>query len=99
VTPDEREKFYDDEIAPALLALRDKCRENGLSFVASVEWAPNESGRTASIAEEHGAGIILTNMAAMCKGNADSLIGGMLKYGEEKGHNSHYLAMLGRTPY
>lgn len=47
---DEREKFYDDNIAPDLLRLGKLCQENGLSFVCGVEYAPGQFGRTACLA-------------------------------------------------
>lgn len=94
MSEEEREAFYDSEIAPALLALGKKCRENGLSLVASVEWAPQASGRTAFICEGADIGIQMTNMAAQCNGNADNLIMGLMRHARKYGHNSAYLGML-----
>jgi hypothetical protein len=36
MTPEEREAFYDKEIAPALMALAKRCEEAGMSIVAQV---------------------------------------------------------------
>ena len=57
MTPEEREQFYDREIAPTLLELARKCQDNGLSMVAMVEWEPGETGRTACLAAGAGVGI------------------------------------------
>jgi len=41
MTPEEKEKFYDDEIAPAILEIAKKCHDNLIPFVAAVEWDPS----------------------------------------------------------
>jgi hypothetical protein len=46
---DERsdaERFYDEEIAPALLEIGRKCEERGMSVVFLVEYEPGEIGET-----------------------------------------------------
>jgi hypothetical protein len=95
VTPDERETFYDEQIAPVLLDLAKKCQDNGLSIAAMVEWDPGETGRTAALAGNSGFGIRMVEMAMRCHGNVDSLIMGLMKYGTEHGHNSASLHLLG----
>ncbi len=40
----DREKFYDDEIAPALVELRNKCCDRGLNMLAVVEWDTVDNG-------------------------------------------------------
>ncbi len=52
MTAQEREKFYDEKIAPELFRLAKLCEENGLSLVCGVEWAPGDIGRTAFITKE-----------------------------------------------
>jgi hypothetical protein len=42
----EKEKFYDEKIAPELVKLALACRDNGLTFLAGVEWSPGEIGKT-----------------------------------------------------
>jgi hypothetical protein len=95
MTPEEREAFYDREIAPVLLELGRKCQDNGLSLVAVVEWAPGDTGRTANICEGAGIGLRMTHMAAQAAGNADALIMALMKHGREHGHNSMCLHQLG----
>jgi hypothetical protein len=38
MTPEEREKYYDEKIAPALLAMAEDCHSKGMSFLCGVEW-------------------------------------------------------------
>jgi hypothetical protein len=38
----DREKFYDEDIAPVLRDLRDKCGERGLNFLSVTEWDATE---------------------------------------------------------
>lgn len=59
----EREKFYDEKIAPELLRLGKLCQENGLSFVCGVEWDTNEVGRTAALTKDAGEGMHRANQA------------------------------------
>lgn len=96
MTPKEREAFYDREVAPVLLALAKQCEANGLSFVASVEYGPNETGRTMSLQADAGINIRMAYWAGAACGNADGLIIAMLRHAREHGHNSAYLAMLDR---
>lgn len=95
MTPEEREKFYDSEIAPILLQLAGKCQDNGLSIAAIVEWDPGETGRTAALAEGSGFGIRMAEMAMRAGNNVDSMIMGLMKYGREHGHSSACLVHLG----
>lgn len=52
LTVAEKEKLYDDEIAPVLLQLARLAQDNGLSFVAGVEWEPGEIGETTALEAE-----------------------------------------------
>jgi hypothetical protein len=94
MTPEEREQFYDPEIAPTLLELARKCQDNGLSTVAMVEWEPGETGRTACPAAGAGVGIRMAELAMQARGNVDSLILALMKYGKEHGHSSVGLRLL-----
>jgi hypothetical protein len=62
-TAEEREAFYDREIAPVLMELAGKCQENGLSIAAMVEWDPGETGRTAALTANAGFGIRMAETA------------------------------------
>lgn len=97
MTQEEREAFYDREIAPALKALGEKCQEVDFSMVAMVEWFPGETGRTMTVREGSSIVLKLVFWAAQALGNADLLIGQMIKGGKEHGHNSIYLHHLERN--
>lgn len=58
----EREKFYDERIAPELARLSKLCTDNGLSMLAVVEFDKNEAG-------ESGYGRTL----GLAKGSSDSI--------------------------
>lgn len=96
MTQEEREEFYDREIAPTLLELARKCQDNGLSFVAEVEWWPGEGGTTAAIAADASVTPRMVHMAARARGNVDALVIGLQRYGREHGHNSVVLGILER---
>lgn len=59
----EREKFYDEQIAPELLRLANLCQRNGLSFVCGVEYDTDEVGRTATLTNNAGEGMRRANQA------------------------------------
>jgi isoleucyl-tRNA synthetase len=84
MTPEAREKFYDNEIAPVLMTLAGKCQDNGLSMVTKrpATWTTRCFTADASF------GIRMADVAAQARGNVDSLIFALMKYGREHGHNS-----------
>ncbi len=94
MTPEEREQFYDREIAPVLMDLARRCEGAGLSFLALVEWSPDETGKTMSMREGSGIGTKMVLWAMQAKGNSDNLIWQMQRHGREHGHNSVCLSML-----
>lgn len=70
----EAEKYYDTVIAPVLLDLSTKCKENNLNFCAYVGWDnDNHSGITASINKFHAASS-LVYLASRCDGNLDKML-------------------------
>ena len=93
-----KEAFYDAEIAPALLDLAKKCEDKGLSLVAMCEFEPNETGTTFSIRTEAGIEIMMSIMAMRARGNVDALLMALRQYGEEHGHQSLVLELLGLPP-
>jgi len=94
MTQDEREAFYDTELAPLLLALGQKAKEAGLSFVASVGWGNFETGSTVCLQEAADPTSRLTAYAARCKGNADHLIKMIIEDCEKYGNQSIYVHLL-----
>jgi len=92
----ERERYYDEEVAPMLLAMAKACQERGLSFVALVEWAPGDLGQTVALSKTAGAAIRMADLAGRSKGNIDAF---MIAAGKSdlasRGHGSIALAMMG----
>lgn len=89
------EEFYDREIAPALMAIAQKCEDHGISLVAKVEWEPGESGTTAAVRADASFALQLAHWAAASHGNVDALVMQCMRYGQEHGHSSLCLKQLG----
>ncbi len=96
MTPEEREAVYDAEIAPELARLAKRCEDCGMSFVAEVEWNPEEmaGGRTATLAPGSSFAVRLVEIAARVQGNVDALIIALQKYARTHGNNSMFLRIL-----
>jgi hypothetical protein len=93
------EKYYDDVIAPALLDLMNKCRDNGMNLVADVEYEPGKTA--ASVQTSAGAciSIQITSIWAQSFGNFDKLCMTLMKNPQlTKGHNSIFLHKIGIEP-
>lgn len=90
------EQFYDEEIAPALLALCKLCQDRGMSFLAVVEIEPGERGRTVSLTNAS-LDMRFISMAAAAGANLDSLAIAMARICREEsiGHNSIVLNRFG----
>jgi hypothetical protein len=97
MTEEEREKFYDDEIAPALLDIMRKCHAVGMPFQAHVEFNPGLIGSSADMParDERSLPMDWAYVAARCGGNADMLIGHLDREARKRGHGSMYLMQLG----
>jgi hypothetical protein len=93
MTPEERETFYDKEIAPALLELSKRCQDAGLSMVATVEWAPTEGGHTFALVEGSSFAIRMAKLACEVRGNVDAMIIALRKY-DPTGGGSVFLRVL-----
>lgn len=68
------EQQYDELIAPKLAEVGMLCANLGMSIVARVEWAPDQSGITQIVPDTAGVGQKLTQLAAHSRGNIDSLL-------------------------
>lgn len=101
MTNKEKEKVYDEEIAPALLKVSQRCQELGMAFIASVEFDPPNGGRGRTefqpkdTVETLSAAQRLIHWAAICDGNIDRLFIACDRHGREHGHSSVYLSQLG----
>src|SRR5437667_6838230 len=89
------EQFYDDEIAPTLMALSKKCEAKGVPFLALVEYQPGKFGCTEILPPVATIGMRMAVWAARANGSADSLIMAMQEHAREHGHNSACLHLLG----
>lgn len=91
---DNHEKFYEDEIAPALLALAQKCEEKGIPFVALCQYADDEVGRTSFVPTHTEAGTRMANWAGQSKNNFDIFVEIVRQEARRLGHNSTALRLL-----
>lgn len=93
------EEIYDTEIAPALLKLCQRCQELKMSFIACVEFDPENGGVGRTDFQmpdsEISAAQRLTHWAARSRGNIDKLLIAVMRHAEKNGHSSVYLQMLG----
>lgn len=74
------EKEYDEFIGPMLTDLAKKASDLGMSFVARVEWAPDE-GETTHAGRVTSATQVLTQYAALSRGNVDAMLLHLIKSG------------------
>jgi hypothetical protein len=88
------ESVYDKEIAPLLLKAGQLCQQHGMSIVCMVEYEPGSFGRTTALTKDRHIGVSMADLAVRSEGNADALIGAMLKHARQNGHNSIYLLQL-----
>jgi hypothetical protein len=95
MTPEEREAFYDAEVAPELLRLAGLCEDRGISLVALAEWEPGETGRTVTIAKDASFQPRLVDTAIRSHGNVDTLVLALMRYATEHGHSSACMHLLG----
>ena len=91
------EEFYDQEIAPKLLELCDKCKERDMSFLALVEFEPEHRGRTERMSSKISIGQRLAHWAARADGNLDAVVFAAKRYAKEHGHNSVVLTLLEKS--
>ena len=100
-TPKSNEQIYDEEIAPELLRLCNRCKELGMSFVANVEFDPaiQGVGTTEFMMPDEGGKLSasqrLVHWAARSKGNIDKLFMACDQHGHKYGHSSVYLQQIG----
>lgn len=90
------EEIYDNEIAPELKKLGDRCKELGISFLAQVEYSDDGIGRTEFLSENSSFAQKMTHWAAKAKGNFDALTMAVSRYAKRRRetHNSMTLTIL-----
>ncbi len=91
----ENEKFYDEVIAPQILAIGQQCKDRNMSFAAEVEWVPGESGSTTNLTEDSSVAMFIVAAAMKAHGNIDALITTVSRYAHTHGHSSICLKTLG----
>lgn len=82
------EALYDAEIAPELLSISEKCRNAGMPFLAVVEYAPDQMGRTQSIDDKASLAMKILLIAAKAGVNVDGLFIGIKRLCNELGINT-----------
>lgn len=82
---EHNEQFYDEEIAPKLLALASQCRERGMSLIAVVEYGPHERGATYSVLKEAGIEMGMIEMCSRSAPNIDAYVINLTRYAKQ--HN------------
>lgn len=75
-----QEALYDAEIAPALLAIGQRCQELGIPLVAAVEYAPGEVGQTHYMPENACIAMQIAHRGAASRGNFDGVCISLLRY-------------------
>jgi hypothetical protein len=95
-----QEQFYDEYIAPVLKDLMEKCRENGLSMVAEVQFGPADEDRGSSFVMHPDASLamVMIRHCAKTAPNIDGYMIGLTRYCAEKGietSSSIYMNMKG----
>lgn len=67
------EQFYDDVVAPKLAEIAKLCTDNGMSFVACVEFGETLA-ETSQLAEGYTFAPLLVKAAIAARGNVDALV-------------------------
>lgn len=69
------EREYDEQIAPLLVDVAERCEALGMSMVARVEWEPDEAGITqVGIGDNSGVSQRMAHLAVHARGNLNWLV-------------------------
>jgi hypothetical protein len=95
------EEFYDAEIAPALKTLSERCNERQMPFIAIVEYAIGERGRTQS--NLNAVSIEMQMIALCCQAglNIDGYMLALIKLCDKRGidySNSIFMSVSHERP-
>jgi hypothetical protein len=88
------EEFYDKEIAPPLMALAEKCKENNVPFLAYVEYEQEGRGLTRVICDNPSIETLMVFWAMEARGNIDSFMMAVQRHAQKYGHSSVVLSLL-----
>lgn len=79
------EQFYDEEIAPALLAIANRCNERGIPFVASVEYKTGEHATTFQLGPDACLAMQMVYMCSRTAPNVDSYLINLIRHAKQNG--------------
>jgi hypothetical protein len=68
-----KEDFYDNEVAPKLRELAQRCADNDMSFVAAVEYEPGHVAHVEKMASINTWAMDMVSLAIHAMGNLDKL--------------------------
>ncbi|MFN9473245.1 DUF3850 domain-containing protein [Acidovorax sp.] len=89
-------QVYDEEIAPALLKLGQRCDEIGMPFLALAEWAPGRVASTTVQAGRSGTAFQMARIAAATAPNVDSFAMNLMRYCDAKSSDTSGCLFLAR---
>ena len=92
----KNEKWYDEEVAPALLELARKCDTRGMAFISTVEYRPGHRGRTRALPKKSGLAMIMLDLCSQAGENVDSYIIGLIRYAKANNINTEASLVLRR---
>jgi hypothetical protein len=89
------EKIYDEEIAPQLLAIAERCRKLGFSIIVRVEFNSEKAhhGRTEVLQQNATIAQKIAHWAARCNANVDALMTPIMRYAEENGQTDESMVL------
>lgn len=79
------EAWYDQEVAPVLAALAQRCLDRGMSFLACVEYQPGDRGATYSLAVDAGVEMRMLHLAMQTVPNIDRYLMSLRSHFERVG--------------
>jgi hypothetical protein len=81
----ENERFYDEEIAPALMEIATKLKARGMGMVATVEYAPGQRGDTYALPADACLAMRMVQHCSKTAPNVDGYMIGIIRYCKEQG--------------
>jgi hypothetical protein len=80
----ENEAWYDAEITPALTELAARCHARGMSFLASVEYQPDDRAGTYYMTESAGTAMRMLYLCARTMPNIDRYVFALRQLAEDR---------------
>lgn len=105
MTPEEREAWYDEHVAPKLWEMGQDCAERGIPFMAVVGYtgrAAESPGLTVCLPAEHAYYFDVLHFAAKCwdegSFNLDRFCIKLARDAHGQNHSSMVLSLMGVSP-